>query len=291
MVVFLPDYFPTRNSDTNFDQTLAAVAQYEHFLEDSAKAQAIAKLGYDKLANSDMVDANKISAIGFCFGGAMTLNLARSGAKLLAGVSLHGEYPHLDLKVGKFGATGTYNTQHFVEMVGYVDPFIPQASRDSWVAELNSYTANTDKTFDFIVYGTSVHAFSIHYSETFLHVLALVLREFKGMKGAKVVEGGIPGVVRYEQAIADRSFARIDQLFTQLGMFSESSGGGEKPGPASSLMIMADNACIKLGAKSDVTICRVGPKELRVSGDLKVNGVSLMAFIEKAEKFMKEYKH
>ena len=170
MVVFLPDYYPTRNSDTDFNQTLAAIAQYEGFLKDSAKAQAIAKLGYDQLAKSDMVDTNKISAIGFCFGGAMTLNLARSGAKLLAAVSLHGEYPHLDTKVGTNGATGTYNTQHFVEMVGYADPFIPEASRDAWVTELQGYTAKTDKTFDFIVYGTSVHAFSIRYSETFLNV-------------------------------------------------------------------------------------------------------------------------
>ena len=173
MVVFLPDYYPTRNSDTNYGQTLAAIAAYDGFLKDSERAQEIAKLGYDQLAKSDMVDPNKISAIGFCFGGAMTLNLARSGAKLLAAVSLHGEYPHLDTKVGNNGATGAYNTQHFVEMVGYADPFIPEESRDAWVTELQGYTSGedtTDKTFDFIVYGTSVHAFSIHYSETFLKV-------------------------------------------------------------------------------------------------------------------------
>jgi len=294
MVVFLPDYYPTRNSDTNFNQTLMAIAQYDDFLKDSKKAQEIAKLGYDQLAKSDMVDPDKISAIGFCFGGAMTLNLARSGAKLLAAVSLHGEYPHLDKKIGNNGAIGKYNTQHFVEMVGYADPFIPGAARDEWVKELKGYTADTDKTFDFIVYGTSVHAFSIHYSETFLNVLAFVLREFKGMKGAKVVDGGIPGVIRYDPDIAMRSFARIDELFAQVGMISKRSGGGEpteKPGPASALMIMGDNACIKLGVKSDVTICRVGPKELAISGDLKINGMSLMSFIEKAEKFMDEYKH
>ena len=174
MVVFLPDYYPTRNSDTNFDQTLAAIAAYDGFLKDSERAQEIAKLAYDELAKSDMVDPDKISAIGFCFGGAMTLNLARSGAKLLAAVSLHGEYPHLETKIGNNGTTsgpiGEYNTQHFVEMVGYADPFIPEAARDAWVKELTGYTANTDKTFDFIVYGTSVHAFSIHYSETFLDV-------------------------------------------------------------------------------------------------------------------------
>ena len=170
LVVFLPDYYPTRNSDKDFNQTLAAVAAYEPFLKDSAKAQKIAKLAYDQLAQSPLVDADKISAIGFCFGGAMTLNLARSGAKLVVAVSLHGEYPHLDTDLGTAGATGAYNTQHFVEMVGYADPFIPRAARDAWVTELKARTDGTDQTFDFIVYGTSVHAFSIKYSENFLNV-------------------------------------------------------------------------------------------------------------------------
>merc|ERR1711988_948087 len=175
MVVFLPDYYPTRNSDTNFTQTLMAIAAYDDFLKDSERAQEIAKLGYDQLAKSDMVDPDKISAIGFCFGGVMTLNLARSGAKLVVAVSLHGEYPHLETKIGNNGTTsgpiGEYNTQHFVEMVGYADPFIPETARDSWVTELKGYTEKTtDKTFDFIVYGTAVHAFSIEYSENFLNV-------------------------------------------------------------------------------------------------------------------------
>merc|ERR1712032_1585327 len=158
----------------------------------------------------------------------MTLNLARSGAKLLAAVSLHGEYPHLDKNIGNNGAIGKYNTQHFVEMVGYADPFIPGAARDEWVNELKGYTANTDKTFDFIVYGTSVHAFSIHYSETFLNVLAFVLREYKGMKGAKVVGQGIPGVIRYDPDVAETSFDTIDKLLVQYEMLSPPSSGGKK---------------------------------------------------------------
>ena len=166
MVVFLPDYYTTRNSEDSFDELMDAVGRYHPFLADSGHAQAIAKLGYDELAQMPMVDADKISAIGFCFGGAMTLNLARSGAKLVAAVSLHGEYPHFDQNA----TTGVYNTQHFVQMVGLEDIFIPQEARDAWVSELHGYTAGNDKTFDFIVYGNSVHAFSIHYSETFLDV-------------------------------------------------------------------------------------------------------------------------
>ena len=169
MVVFLPDYLPTKNSDNDFNQVFAALSAYKPFLKETEKAQAIAKLGYDQLAKLPIVNADKISAIGFCFGGAMALNLARSGAKLVVVVSLHGEYPHLG------NLTGTYNTQHFVEMVGGADPFIPATARAAWVSELQSYTkGSTDKTFDFIVYGTAVHAFSIRYSATFLHVSAAI---------------------------------------------------------------------------------------------------------------------
>ena len=100
----------------------------------------------------------------------MTLNLARSGAKLALGVSLHGEYPALNPKVGSNGATGKYDTKHFVEMVGLRDPFIPEAARNAWVTELTRYTNGTNNTFDFITYPNATHAFSIKYSPTFLNV-------------------------------------------------------------------------------------------------------------------------
>ena len=172
MVVFLPDYFPTRNSENDFDQVLSALSQYGPFLKNSAKAQAIAGLGYRQLAIMDIVDARKISAIGFCFGGAMALNLARSGANLVVAVSLHGEYPHLDTKIGTNGdgLTGAYSTQHFVEIAGLADPFIPKEAREAWISELQHHTAKTDNTFDFVLYGKANHAFSIKYSETFLDV-------------------------------------------------------------------------------------------------------------------------
>merc|ERR1712187_232250 len=61
-----------------------------------------------------------------------------------------------------------------------------------------------------------------------------------------------------------------------------------KPLPPSGLTIWSDDACVKMGAKSDVTICRVGPKAIQVSGDLIVNGKSLSNFMERFESFMDE---
>jgi len=57
--------------------------------------------------------------------------------------------------------------------------------------------------------------------------------------------------------------------------------------PATGLLIKSDNACVQLGSKGDVTICRVGPKEINISGDVIINGRSLKKFMDKAAAFMK----
>ena len=44
------------------------------------------------LKDHDLVDNNKVAAIGYCFGGRCVLDLARSGAELNLVVSFHGIY-------------------------------------------------------------------------------------------------------------------------------------------------------------------------------------------------------
>lgn len=48
------------------------------------------RAGYDALLAQAEVDAGRTAAIGYCFGGAMTLHMARIGMPLAAAVSLHG---------------------------------------------------------------------------------------------------------------------------------------------------------------------------------------------------------
>ena len=48
------------------------------------------------LKGHEAVDATRTAAIGFCFGGLCVLDLARSGADLLGGVSFHGVYERPD---------------------------------------------------------------------------------------------------------------------------------------------------------------------------------------------------
>lgn len=63
------------------------------FFDDTRRNKALALLAYDQLVGNELVDTGRLGAIGFCFGGAMVLNLARAGAAFNVGVSLHGEYP------------------------------------------------------------------------------------------------------------------------------------------------------------------------------------------------------
>jgi dienelactone hydrolase len=73
------------------DTRQAAGAESAKYTKDNrplllARAQA----AFDQLRQSPMVDASKIAAIGYCFGGAPALDLARSGAPLVDVVTFHG---------------------------------------------------------------------------------------------------------------------------------------------------------------------------------------------------------
>ena len=65
------------------------------------------------------------------------------------------------------------------------------------------------------VWGNTVHAFSIYYSEAFNQVIA------SGF-GSQVDDYGVTGILRYEQDRADASFDRIDDIFAEKGLFEAS---------------------------------------------------------------------
>jgi dienelactone hydrolase len=57
---------------------------------DPTKLRARGRAALATLASQPQVDAGKLFAIGFCFGGSVVLELARDGADLKAVVSFHG---------------------------------------------------------------------------------------------------------------------------------------------------------------------------------------------------------
>ena len=68
----------------------AAGAEMGKYMKDRALLLARAQTGFDQLRQSKMVDTSKLAAIGYCFGGAPALDLARSGAPLVDVVTFHG---------------------------------------------------------------------------------------------------------------------------------------------------------------------------------------------------------
>src|SRR5687767_10364512 len=60
--------------------------RFGELANDVDQVRRLAHAGLDVLRASDGVDADRIAAIGYCFGGTMALELARSGADLRAAI-------------------------------------------------------------------------------------------------------------------------------------------------------------------------------------------------------------
>lgn len=61
------------------------------FKKDRSLMRGRARAGYDILAKNELCDASRIVALGYCFGGTASLELARSGAPLAGAASFHGD--------------------------------------------------------------------------------------------------------------------------------------------------------------------------------------------------------
>ncbi|MEO8271256.1 MAG: dienelactone hydrolase family protein [Aureliella sp.] len=107
-------------------------------------------LGLEQLRKLPGVDANKLAAIGYCFGGTGVLELARSGAEVQGVVSFHGGLDSPTPEDGK-NIKAKVLVQH-----GEDDPFVPKADIAAMQQEFN--TAGVD--WQMIIYSQSVHSFT-----------------------------------------------------------------------------------------------------------------------------------
>ena len=104
-----------------------------------------------ELAKQPAVDASRIGAIGYCFGGAVVLNMARAGANL-SGVA--GFHASLGLNTPA-PAPGTVKARILV-LNGADDPFIKKEQYVQFESDLRAAKAN----FNVITYPGAVHAFT-----------------------------------------------------------------------------------------------------------------------------------
>ena len=96
------------------------------------------------------IDTSRRALIGYCFGGAMTLNLMRAGEPLKGGASFHGNlvtgYP-----ANKDNIKGSILVLH-----GEADNFVPAEEVAAFKKEMDSVKAD----YKFVGYPGAVHAFT-----------------------------------------------------------------------------------------------------------------------------------
>lgn len=120
------------------------------FYQDTALTRERASAGLKILADHARVDRTKLAAIGYCFGGKVALELARSGADLAAVVSFHGSLGTAE-PAGEGAVKATVLVCH-----GADDPFIPAAEKAAFLDEMKKAKAD----LIFVEYAGAVHAFT-----------------------------------------------------------------------------------------------------------------------------------
>jgi dienelactone hydrolase len=124
-----------------------------HFLalqNDPAELRVRVRAAFDALAVRDDVDAARIGAIGYCFGGQCALELARTGAQVQAVVSFHGL-----LRTSSPAQPGAVRAE-VLSISGALDPYIPAADVADFQQEMTAAGVRWQTT----VYSEGRHAFT-----------------------------------------------------------------------------------------------------------------------------------
>ena len=134
-----------RPADTNEASTQAAIYRGDRKL---MRQRALA--GLTQIKTYPFVDANKIGAMGYCFGGGVVLELARSGADLKGVVSFHGNLDTPD-------PNDNNNIKCKVLVChGADDPYVNQE-------QVNAFENSMRKTkvdWEMLIFGNAVHGFT-----------------------------------------------------------------------------------------------------------------------------------
>jgi dienelactone hydrolase len=147
-VALAADMFGDRRQAKDLEDMRGLVGDLRN---EPTKLRARARAALATLASLPQVDAARLCAIGFCFGGSVVLELARDGADLKAAVSFHGvlatKAPALPGKV-KAGV---------LVLTGGNDPLAPPDHVAAFEEEMRA--ANV-RDWQVVTYGNTNHAFT-----------------------------------------------------------------------------------------------------------------------------------
>lgn len=119
-------------------------------LGDVANADARLRAAIEQLQSEPGVEAGRIAAIGYCFGGAMVLHAARSGMDLAAVVSFHGA-----LGAVRKATPGSVKARVLV-CHGAADVLVPEADLAAFQEEMTAAGAD----YRVIAYDGAKHGFT-----------------------------------------------------------------------------------------------------------------------------------
>jgi dienelactone hydrolase len=151
--------------------------------DDPDRMRVVASAGLDILLAEPATDRTRVAAIGYCFGGALVLELGRSGADLAAIVGFH---PGLRPTRPKDSANITGKV---LMCVGADDPYVTAEDRATFEAEMRA--AKVD--WQLHVYGGVEHTFTHPFAD----------------------QAPLPGL-RYDRAAAERSWRAMLDLFNEV---------------------------------------------------------------------------
>jgi dienelactone hydrolase len=125
------------------------MARITELRDDTARLCQRGRAGADVLLAHPQVDG-RVAAVGYCFGGMVVLELARSGADLAGVVSVHGS-----LSTPRPAQAGAVRAKILV-CHGALDPHVPITQVNAFVQEMSEASADWQLT----VYGGAMHGFT-----------------------------------------------------------------------------------------------------------------------------------
>ena len=166
------------------DDLPEAIGLLQPLLADASRTRARAAGGLKALTARSEVDPARVASIGFCFGGTMSLELARAGENVKAVVGFHSGLaaspPKTDPKALK---------AHVLVCIGADDPMIPLEQRADFEAEMRA--AGVDWQIN--LYGNTVHSFT----------------------NPEAAQRNMPDAIRYSAEADARSWESMQKLFAE----------------------------------------------------------------------------
>ena len=131
----------------NGDEVPSAI---QAFRDDPAFFRRRVRAGFDAMCAIPGVAPERSAAIGYCFGGAAVLELARSGAPVAAVASFHG------LLTTARPAEADGVSARILACTGALDPLVPPADVAAFQEEMTAAHAD----WQLLVFGRALHSFT-----------------------------------------------------------------------------------------------------------------------------------